>query len=561
MKANETSLRNLLEGSKQFQIPLFQRPYSWEKQNWEALWDDLISIYIDEGKGDYFLGPIVTQAIPGTAEGISPFTVIDGQQRLTTLTILLAALRKCIKKNDKEAAEELYALYLTNQFKKGDNFYKVLPTQGDRDTYQSIIQAKNIKDINKESKIYQAYNFFEKKLNKPDIEDIDTLDFNKFKIICLEHLTLVNITSDEQDNPYLIFESLNNKGQELTQADLVRNYIFMQLPKDKQEEIYQQQWQPLQQQFETSGNKQEYSEQITNALWFYLRKDGESVSEKSVYKTLKDRFDKSGNIQENLEKLIQFIKYYQYFNFEHPDCPPKFNNRFKRLIRLDFKACQMFLLNVSHEYDKEDLSENDFEKILIYLESYFVRRWFAGKSTKSLGGVFNKLWSEVKAKNSSSILDGLHTVLTEYEGTKVWPDDESFRKGIITKTIYSKSYIDRVKLILESLEDTLSKEKVNPDNLTIEHIMPQTLPKEWKESLGKGSSTLHKKWLHTLGNLTLTGYNSELSNKSFEKKLVDLKKSNVSLNKYFLDIETWNEESIQKRAEYLANIAIQVWPR
>ncbi|MGB3534112.1 MAG: DUF262 domain-containing HNH endonuclease family protein [Microcoleaceae cyanobacterium] len=559
MKANETSLRNLLEGTKQFQIPLFQRPYSWEKPNWEALWEDLISVYTDEVKGFYFIGPIVTQAIPGTAEGISPFIVIDGQQRLTTLTILLAALRNCIKRSNERAAKELYNLYLVNEYKDDDEFYKVLPTHSDRETYKSIIQAKTNKDIKKIGKIYDAYQFFEKKLKKPGIENIDVFDYTKFKQVCLERLMLVNITSDEQDNPYLIFESLNNKGQELTQADLIRNYIFMQLPTQQQEVIYQKQWQPLQQQFETYGK--EYSAEMTNAFWFYLRKDGESVSEKAVYKTLKDKFDKSGNIQENLEELIQFVKYYQYFNFEYPDCPVKFKTRFKRLLRLDFKAGQMFLLNVYHEYEQRDLSEKDFEKILIYVESYFVRRWFAGISTRSLGGVFNKLYSQVKAENPSSTLDGLYTVLNRFEGSQIWPDDESFCQGIINQKIYSKSYIDRVKLILESIEETLSKEKVDPDNLTIEHIMPQKLTQEWKEDLGKGYSTLHKKWLHTLGNLTLTGYNSELSNKSFEQKRIDLKQSNISLNKYFQNIETWNIDSIYSRAEYLAKIAIQVWPR
>ncbi|MGB3403542.1 MAG: HNH endonuclease family protein [Microcoleaceae cyanobacterium] len=377
-------------------------------------------------------------------------------------------------------------------------------------------------------------------------------------------MTLVNITSDEQDNPYLIFEILNNKGQELTQADLVRNYIFMQLPNNKQEEIYQQQWQPLQQQFKTYGNKQEYSAEMTKAFLFYLRKDGESVSEKAVYKTLKDKFNKSGEIEENLEELIKFVKYYQYFNFDHPDCPIQFKKRFKRLLRLDFKACQMFLLNVYHEYEQEYLSEKDFDKILIYLESYFVRRWFAEISTKSLSNVLNQLYSLVKKENKSSTLDGLHTLLSSYEGTKVWPDDEIFRQGIINKIVYksrSSTTLKQLKLVLESLEETLSKEKVDPTNLTIEHIMPQKLTKEWKDSLGKGSSTLHKKWLHTLGNLTLTGYNSELSNKSFELKLIELKQSNISLNKYFQNIEIWNEESIQKRAEYLAEIAIQVGPR
>src|SRR5919202_1041525 len=244
MKASETSLRNLLEGGKQFQIPLCQRPYSWKKENGEALLEDLMSLYNDEVKGAYFLGPIVTQAVLGTAEGISPFIVIDGQQRLTTLTIVLAVLRNSLKKLDPTKAEEVQELYLINKYKKDDDFYKVLPTQDDRDVYKSIIQSNKIKDIKKEGQIYEAYKFFDGKFKKPDPEVDIALDLAKIKIIILERLVLVNITTDDSDNPYLIFESLNNKGEELTQADLVRNYIFMKLPTEERDEIYNNEWLP-----------------------------------------------------------------------------------------------------------------------------------------------------------------------------------------------------------------------------------------------------------------------------------------------------------------------------
>jgi len=145
MKASETSLRNLLEGGKQFQIPLFQRPYSWKKENWEALWEDLMSLYNEEVQGFYFLGPIVTQAVPGTADGISPFVVIDGQQRLTTLTIVLAALRNYLKKLDQQMAEQVYEFYLINKYQKGDDFYKILPTQDDREVYKNLFRAKQLR--------------------------------------------------------------------------------------------------------------------------------------------------------------------------------------------------------------------------------------------------------------------------------------------------------------------------------------------------------------------------------------------------------------------------------
>ncbi|MGF1488920.1 MAG: DUF262 domain-containing protein [Prochloraceae cyanobacterium] len=231
MRASETNLRNLLEGCKQFQIPIFQRPYAWEKPNWETLWTDLMSIYNNgEIEGSHFIGSIVTQAISGTADGISPFIVIDGQQRLVTLTILLATLRHHLQKEKKsQDADELFELYLINKFKQDDDRYKVFPSQHDCQVYQSIINSKNKRNITpKEGKIYDAYKFFEGKLKKP-FEEERTIETAKIKSIILERLTLVNITSEEKDNVYLIFESLNNKGQELTQTDLIRNYIFMQL--------------------------------------------------------------------------------------------------------------------------------------------------------------------------------------------------------------------------------------------------------------------------------------------------------------------------------------------
>lgn len=183
MKASETSFRNLLEGSKQFKVPLFQRPYSWGKVNWETLWDDLISLYGDGIEGYHFLGPIVTLAEPGTADGISPYLLIDGQQRLTTLTLLLIALRDLLKRQSSELAEELHELYLINKFKKENDLYKVLPTQADRDFYQKIVQSK---EVEKHGRMHEAYQFFLRKLEKGESEDSDSpFSLSKFKTSCL----------------------------------------------------------------------------------------------------------------------------------------------------------------------------------------------------------------------------------------------------------------------------------------------------------------------------------------------------------------------------------------
>lgn len=567
MKASETSLRNLLEGTKQFQIPLFQRPYSWTEDKWDTLWEDLMKLYNDEVEGSYFLGAIVTQSIPGTADGISPYLVIDGQQRLITLTILLAAMRDHLNtQKNKELAQELYSLYLTNQYKKNsEEFYKVLPTEEDRDTYQTILQDKKNKKEGptKKDQIYASYNFFKKQLKKPHKDEDFTLDIAKFKAVILERLILVNITSDDKDNPYLIFESLNYKGQELTQADLVRNYIFMQLPRERREEIYKNKWLPLQDKFKANMAPKEYAGELTTAFWFYLRKDGKSVGEKEVYKEIKNRFDRAKNDSElKLEELVQFANYYQCLKFDNNEPQVSLQSWFKRLLRLDFTTCHIFLLNVYYEYEHQKLSLENFENILRYLESYFVRRWFANVSTRSLGNVFNNLYDEVKKANRNDLVEGLRKVLGGYEKTKIWPSDEEFRKGILNTPVYaSKGSNDRVKLILESLTDSLSKEQVNKQNLSIEHIMPQTLNSHWKSMLGANSAEVHKQFLHTLGNLTLTGYNTEIGNKPFDEKKSIYLESNVSLNKYFQEITIWNAQAIKERAQKLADIAIKVWPR
>ncbi|MEH1847034.1 MAG: DUF262 domain-containing HNH endonuclease family protein [Nostoc sp.] len=577
MKASETSLRNLLEGGKQFQIPLFQRPYSWKKENWETLWEDLISLYNDDEKGFYFLGPIVTQAELGTADGISRYIVIDGQQRFTTLSILLAALRNYLKKSDKQIAEQIHEFFLINKYQKNDDFYKVLPTQDDCYAYKSIIDNKIPKAKNKELQsgaIHEAYKFFDSKLKKPFIDEDVLLDFTKFKNIILERLVLVNITSDNNDNPYLIFESLNNKGEELTQADLVRNYIFMKLPSEERDEVYNNEWLPLQESFKLNMKQKEYAEELTKAFWFYLRKDGEAVNEKAVYKSIKQRFDESAKrfekpelgIKAELHNLIKFTNYYLRLNFDEEEQEPKLKYWFQRFKKLDFTTCHIFLLNIYYEYESQRLSIQDFEKILRYLESYFVRRWIVGIPTRALGTTFNNLYKQVKEKNPEDLVNGLRQVLISFDKTQVFPDDNLFSQHIINEPLYnskSSTANERVKFLLESIEQSLSKERVDTLPMSLEHIMPQKSPlrKEWQEMLGADYNKAHKEWLHTLGNLTLTQYNSELSNKPFEEKLKILRTSNMTLNQYFQKIDVWNEEKIKSRAEYLANIAIKVWPR
>ncbi|MBD1212939.1 MAG: DUF262 domain-containing protein [Dolichospermum circinale Clear-D4] len=556
MQVNHVALRRLLDSTIQYQIPLFQRPYSWEKKNWQTLWDDLISIYNDKVEDSYFLGSIVTQSLPGIPGSISPFLVIDGQQRLTTLTILLALLRNRLKKTDPKEADKIQASYLINQFESNDNFYKVLPTQSDRQIYQNLI--KGDEPIKKEGKIYESYHFFDEKIKKAK----DSIDCIKLKNIILEKLMIVNITTEERDNPYLIFESLNNKGQELTQVDLIRNYIFMKLDADERQKIYDEKWLPFIKNFQRSMGEEEYTSELTNAFYFYARKDGQVVNQKEIYKIIKNLFENSTNgVKDQLNQLIQFTEYYQRLNFPHKEPNIDLRERFERLRKLEFTTCHIFLLNVYHQYEQESITIEQFLEILTCLESYFVRRLLVGIPTNILGTVFTSLYSEVVRRDKNNLVNGLKQVLKSFDDKKSWPDDRELLKGMLVKSIYTSGTKERTKLLLWSLESYLNRETVDLNTVTIEHIMPQSLTPEWKNMLGDNASSVHKKWLHTLGNLTLTGYNSEMGNKPFSYKLNYFKNSNLSLNRWLARVDSWNEEEIKKRAEYLAEIAIKVWPR
>ena len=569
MKASETKLRELLEGGKQFQIPLFQRPYSWSKKEWKALWEDIMEIY-HENEDNHFLGPIVTQAVPGTPDGISPFLLIDGQQRLTTLSLLLAALREHLKEQDSESAAELQELYLINRYKKGDAHYKILPTQADQEVYQKVVEGQ----INgSTSLIYETFKFFGNQLKNGDIEqDNSPIDLAKFKNVVLERLTLVSITLDDRDNPYIIFESLNHKGAPLTQADLVRNYFFMKLAdKEQREESYEKIWLPLQNQFKVNAGDDQYLKELTRAFWCYLRTKGGNISQDKTYQTLKGRLDQTTNSDEVLDALkefSQFAKYYIRICFPEETEPNAILQRgFKRLKILELKNCHPLLLNLYRDYEENHLSLKEFEQSLRHVESYYVRRILVGLTSVQMNKVFNELYQDAKKlreqENLSDFASALRKRLKNWPNKSkpyVWPDDDEFRRSIIENTLKISS--SRVRLLLESLEEPLTKFQLKTDNLSLEHIMPQKLTDEWRTMLGTDAKEVHERWLDTLGNLTLTAYNSEMSNHPLRDKLPFLKNSALTLdNQYFKNVETWNAEEIQRRGEYLADIAVKVWPR
>lgn len=279
MQASETQLFKLLGGQQHFMIPLFQRVYSWTPENWEALWKDVLETYEEDGQNRHFLGSVVTKSLPATPEGVSPFLVIDGQQRLTTLTILLAALRDTIKTYEPQIAERLHDLYLTNRYASGLTRLKVLPTQADRPAYASIIDSNGDDGA---SSVHRAYRYFRSQLSQSD-ENGAALDLKRLEQVIASGFELVSITLGESDNEYRIFESLNATGTPLTQADLLRNYFFMRVPVAEQEAMYNDVWLPMQETL--TGTLEDF-------FRYELMSNGQFVREADVYQEWKKRLDK-----------------------------------------------------------------------------------------------------------------------------------------------------------------------------------------------------------------------------------------------------------------------------
>ncbi len=548
MQAQETQLFKLLSGQQHFMIPLFQRPYSWDKDNWEDLWKDVLETYEMGAQTRHFLGSVVTKSLPATPEGVSPFLVIDGQQRLTTLTILLAVLRDTAKTSSPQLADMVHRLYLTNEFASGLSKLKVLPTQADRDAYAAVIVDGQPDGAT--NRVQRAYQFFRARLDESD-EGGASLDLLRLQQVLTNGFELVSITLSEADNEYRIFESLNATGTPLTQADLLRNYFFMRIPIAQQDAIYHQQWLPLQ---------QALGEDLENFFRYEYMSDGQFVREGDVYQEWKKRLDKlkaDEELIDCLKTLVHRGHLYKRLTSPQAEPHPGIANRLARLNRWGAQTLYPFLMYLYRHHDKGEISDPEFVDILQLLESFLVRRAFAGVPTNQLNRLFIRLSQQLPP--GLGFVEGTWAALSE-PGRR-WPNDEVFRQSILRYPLYSEGRYEQRRLILESLEASYQhKEPVDLSGLTIEHVMPQALTPEWADALGEEAPAIHAKLKHVLGNLTLTGYNPELSNSPFEQKRELLNQSNLAMNKEIAAESQWTAHEIEERGKRLAERAIGLWP-
>ncbi|MCQ2918928.1 DUF262 and DUF1524 domain-containing protein [Helicobacter pylori] len=549
MKADATTLLRFFEEhqNNQFVIPIYQRLYSWKKEQCKQLWDDIIKIGGNDKMNGHFIGSIL-YVLDGNTPS-SPLLIIDGQQRLTTITLLLIALRNHSSDEDKRKKIESY---LINSNKDGDKKFRLILSESDRDTLLSLIDKNKREPSELSVKIVENFELFEKWISE-NTDKLETI-FKGLKKLMIVWIALEKGKDDSQ----LIFESMNSKGIELTQTDLIRNYIVMETEIEKQEDFYNRYWRAMEEDFKQ--NETLFNRFVRHYLTI---KTGKIPNEKKVYEAFKDYQQKEGVKIENLLKDLQ--KYCGYFcqiafkkEADKKEADKDLNKALSFLVDLEMDVVYPLLLELYSDYSDGVLSEQDFISIVYLTESYLCRRTVCGLGTNSLNKIFPSFTKKI---NKDQYLESIEAHFLSLEKTTgKFPKDSEFRDSFITIDFYrlkkNKYFLER----LENFDDT--KEPVNTKKCTTEHIMPQKLTEEWKRDLGENFQAIHEKYLHTIGNLTLTGYNSEYRNNSFQEKRdmeKGFKQSPLRLNQSLKDLEVFGEKEIEKRANDLADWALEIW--
>lgn len=563
LQAGETTLNKLLNTSRQFIVPIFQRNYSWQKSQYEQLWFDILRASKFKEKQNHFIGSIVYIDMGTPAGRPQQLLLIDGQQRLTTISILLCAIKDYVQKFNLETKlinlAKIKNQFLYNSDEIDEDKYKLLLNVQDKETYIKLID-NTIFTVNKPAtNIIKCYEFFYEHIEDFIKQDgqIDEIYAGIFK------LSLVSISLDkDSDNPQMIFESMNSTGKDLSQTDLLRNYLLMDLTPEKQTRLYKTYWKPMEELF----GEDIYKNDVNKFDYFIrdfltLKSDtGYICKINNVYENFK-RYYLDNNCEKFavLKDLFTYAKYYACIDLlqEKDDELKLYWQEFKKL---DSHVVYPFLLKLYDDYSRQILIKEDFKKILQVVISYLWRRAICEIPTNSLSKTFATLYQAVDKEDYVNSIIKAFVFKSSY---KRFPSDYEVREKLQTKDIY---HFRLRKYLLEALENYYHKEPIdlNTANYTIEHIMPQNIEHNllWQQMLGEDWQEVHSLYLHTLGNLTITGYNAEMSNKSFGEKVNDesgFKHSHLKLNESIAQCDVWNKKSIQRRTNILTDIILKIW--
>ena len=555
MKGSELRLIEYMEGSKKrFIIPVYQRNYDWKIENCKQLYDDLIQVIKNNSK-THFFGSIVSVYEPSGRN--TEFLIIDGQQRLTTMSLLFLAMynlleEKIIISEDESLKDQIYEDFLVDKYQPQEKRMKLKPIKNDQKAFSKLFNSKD--DYIKDSNLTINYSYFYERIQKQEIT-IDEL----FDAIC--RLEIINITLNNEDNPQLIFESLNSTGLDLSEGDKIRNYILMGLPKQKQDEYYEKYWNCIE-----KCTKYDVSSFIRDYLSV---KQLVIPSQKKVYINFKKYVeDSSLKIIEILEDLLSYAKRYNILLCGKTSSK-ELNSCINRLNRLETTVTRPFFLEVLRLYDENQINLNEVTEAFSITESYLFRRTICDLPTNALNKIFLLLNREIMRYDGtdSNYIEKLKFALLSKKDRARFPNDDDFSLMFTEKPIYQMNSKNKI-YILERLENfgTLEDKDIyrhyDEGEYSIEHIMPQHLTPAWIKELGDSYEEIHDTWLHRIANLTLTAYNSKYSNSTFvEKKTMKngFEDSGIRLNTYVSKKDKWTLAELRDRNDYLLKRALDIW--
>ena len=560
MKGDAQPLIKFFDGSdKRFIIPLYQRNYDWKEENCEQLFQDLLKMHHSDRKSHFF-GSIVSSIQSGTEDRF----IIDGQQRITTVSLLLIAMVNAFKIGDIQATDsklvdKIFKRYLVDEYQEDERKVKLKPIKKDMDAFDALLYKPKEQYL-KGSNVTRNYEFFYDKIVKSNL----TMD-ELFETI--KKLEVINIKLDEDDDPQLIFESLNSTGLDLSEADKIRNYLLMSLAPAEQDDLYTRYWNPIEE-----STKYDPSSFVRDYLTMKQGKIGRIDKIYFIFKEYAE--NESIGRAELLEEMHHYAKIYSQIDNANMGTE-KINRKLNQVRTLDSTVAYPFYMAFFDYAEKNGLSEEEKYRVLDIVEAYWARRIICNLPSNALNKVFATLHRDV-LNNMNKAVEGTNPTYTDVliylllkKGrSSVFPKDDEVKEDFATRQVYKMPANLRM-FILERMENRDSKEchdvvkQLTEKTISIEHIMPQTLSDKWKDALGEEWERIHQQYLHTMANLTLTGYNSQYSNLAFIEKR-DMEKgfndSAFRLNNYVKSCNQWTEAEMKQRQHDLLEVFMRLWP-
>ena len=559
MQAINRRFTEIINGNRQFLIPVFQRDYSWTAEQCLDMWNAILGASNSSEDGGHFMGSIVYIATDSIGAAFQSWLVIDGQQRLTTLTLLLTALRDCIAEaewsgsDDSPTAKKISAYYLKNEHESGQRSYKLVLRRTDNATLQALVDGMDVSDLKHRAseKVVDTYEFFKSLLQRPDC-DFDQVYQG------ISKLSVVDVTLERRlDNPQLVFESMNSTGVDLSQSDLVRNYLLMGLDDSEQTRLYNKYWSKIESFFQASRNAFDWF--LRDYIALQTKSTRQTRSDR-IYDVFKSFWQHGGNtsLEELLEDMTRVARTYASFLGIAPMQRPWLVDAMGNMRSLNTTQ-GLLVMRLYDCHQKELLSQDEFVSAIRLIESYLLRRAVLGLQTRAYWSLFARIAHEIDPERA---FQSLQVAMARLRDNNRFPTDEEFVRSLLELDVYE---LRVCKHILDRLENANQKEPSPVHEYSIEHIMPQKIEDvpEWQQMLGSGWQEVHTIWLHRLGNLTLTAYNSTYSNRPFQTKKEikgGFQQSAVRLNEYVRAKEQWTETEIKVRGELLAEQALDIWP-